>query len=713
MPHRTRTEHRPRATVAGDRAGFLGRHWPALLVFGLALMVRVIYVLQARANPQFDAPLMDPGFHDEWASQLANGTWRADGPFFRAPLYPLFLAAIYALAGHDYLVPRLVQAVLGSASCWLLYLIGRRLFSRAAGLLAGLIAALYWILIYHDNELLIEPLFVFLTLAFFHTLLGALAAPSEDGRASHSPSRRAARWALPGLLYGLAAIARPTILIFAPALAWLFARKLRRGLSAAAVAAFAALSLVPIGAVTLYNIVVGDDLVFIASQGGVNFYIGNNPQSDGHTAIVPGTRGDWWGGRYDTIKIAERAAGRPLKESAVSSYWFRRGLDFALEQPWAWIKLTARKLGLFWMAREIGNNDCIPHLRSFAPIMKLPFFGFGFIAPLGLAGIALGWRRRREATWLPLAFLVLYMLGVVAFFVCARYRVPALPFLILFAAAAITLGREAWRAGARRDVWIAAGIFVIAAPAMNLPARAYKDNFALARFHDSVAWKKKGDLAASEQALRDALRLDPGLAEARTNLANLLAERGDAEAAGAAYEAAATADPRNAKAWANLASHRLQGGDLPGAEEALRRALAVDPDHSEALRVLGVIREQQGDFAAAREAYERALRFTREPHRLENNLGVLCMREGHSAAAEEHLRRAVALDPTYAMAWSNLGALLGRTGRLSEAVEPLRRAAELQPGSPAAWTQLADVLQALGRAEEAEQARRAARPGAR
>jgi Flp pilus assembly protein TadD len=477
--------------------------------------------------------------------------------------------------------------------------------------------------------------------------------------------------------------------------------------------AFVGLALIPIGAVTLYNVVAGHDFVIIASQGGVNFYIGNNPQSDGHTAIVPGTRADWWGGRFDTIKIAERAEGRPLKESEVSRYWFGQGLRFVTGQPGAWIGLTLRKLGLFWTAHEIGNNDCIPHLRSYAPIMKLPFFGFGLIAPLALAGIFLGWRRRRDETLLPLAFLVLYMLGVVAFFVCGRYRVPVVPFLILFAAAAITLGRDLWREGRRGEVYLAAAVFIAAALAMNLPARAQKENFALARFHDSVAWKKKGNLAASEQALRDALRLDPGLAEARTNLANLLSERGEGAEAGEAYEQAAAADPRNAKAWANLASYRLQAGDLAAAEEAVGRALAIDPDHSEGLRVQGVIRERRGDFAGARAAYEHALRFTREPERLENNLGVLCMREGDTRAAEEHLRRAVALDPTYAMAWANLGAVLGQSGRLAEAVDPLRRAAELQPGSPQGWTQLADVLRALGRTEEAEQALRRAGPAGR
>ena len=48
--------------------------------------------------------------------------------------------------------------------------------------------------------------------------------------------------------------------------------------------------------ITIRNCAVGGDAVLIASQGGVNFYIGNNPDSDGRTAIVPGTPGDWWGG---------------------------------------------------------------------------------------------------------------------------------------------------------------------------------------------------------------------------------------------------------------------------------------------------------------------------------------------------------------------------------------------------------------------------------
>ncbi len=673
---------------------------PALIIFAVAFLLRLIYTLQSQANPQFDTPLMDPGFHDAWAWQLASGTWEAVGPFFRAPLYPFFLAGVYTLAGHDYLIARLVQALLGSASCVLIFLIGRRLFSVTTGLIAGLGAAVYWILIYFDNELLIPVLFVFLILLFFYTLLLGLG---EDGR------QRVPYLALSGAFYGLAVIARPNILIFLPVLLWQFYRAVRRGAAVRGPIVFLLIALVPIAAVTVYNTVIGDDFVVIASQGGVNFYIGNNELSDGRTAIVPGTRADWWGGRYDTIKIAEREMGHVLKDSEVSRYWFRKALDYIAAQPGQWLSLTLRKLGLFWSAAEIGNNASIYHLRSYARIMRLPLLGFGILAPLALAGAYLAWARRRASFWLPFAFVGLYMLGVVAFFVCARYRVPVIPFLLLFAAFAVTEGVTLWKRGPRAPVLAAAALFVVAALVVNGLALGHEENFALARFHDGVAWKQKGSLAQAERAYRDALRLDPQLAAARTNLANLLAERGDAGSAARAFEQAIAADPRDANAWTNLASHHLQAGDLAAANSALTRALRIDPDFSPALRVLGVVRERRGDLVGAREAYTRALRFTREAHRLENNVGVVAIKEGDAEAAERHFRRAIELDASYAIAWRNLGGVLASAGNLAEAVPALERATTLDPRDGVAWQQLADVYQALGRGADAERARQRAR----
>ena len=78
---------------------------------------------------------------------------------------------------------------------------------------------------------------------------------------------------------------------------------------------------------TVRNYVVSRQFVPIAWQAGTDFVIGNNPQSDGVTAIVPGTRSSWWGGFDDVKRLAEAAAGRPLKGAEIDRYWLARVLS--------------------------------------------------------------------------------------------------------------------------------------------------------------------------------------------------------------------------------------------------------------------------------------------------------------------------------------------------------------------------------------------------
>lgn len=55
-----------------------------VLVCALALVLRVVYVLQARSSPLFDHPQMDALYHVEWARAFARGEDFQPGPFFRA-----------------------------------------------------------------------------------------------------------------------------------------------------------------------------------------------------------------------------------------------------------------------------------------------------------------------------------------------------------------------------------------------------------------------------------------------------------------------------------------------------------------------------------------------------------------------------------------------------------------------------------------------------
>jgi len=153
-----------------------------VVVFAVALAIRLVYLWQSRSSPLFEYPNLDAEFHVTWAKAIAAGETLFPGPYFRAPLYPAMLGLLYWLAGPGFLLPRVIQCVMGSASCVLVYLIGREAFGRAVGWIAGLAAATYWIFVYFDGELLLEPLSVFLNLAAVWMMLRAGRGAQQELR---------------------------------------------------------------------------------------------------------------------------------------------------------------------------------------------------------------------------------------------------------------------------------------------------------------------------------------------------------------------------------------------------------------------------------------------------------------------------------------------------------------------------------------------------
>jgi len=476
----------------------------AAIVFGAALVLRLVFFfLNRRNNPLFDYPIMDAKYHLEWAQGILAGDFWGDEVFFRAPFYPYLLALLYKIGGAKIGFVILCQHLMGSLSAVLVYILSRRFFAGGVSLAAGFLTALYWPLIYFEGDLLFETLFVFLTLAFLVALVAAIER------------RSAALLAVSGAVLGLAAITRPPILVLVPVLPFVFrlsaegrgtAGAARRGWirSTALVIAGALALIVP---VTVRNYVVGRDFVGIASQGGVNFYIGNNPQSDGRTAIVPGTRWDWWGGYEDSIKLAETAMGRKLKPSEVSDYYFRKGMEFIVTDPAKSVSLLARKLYLFWAAGERSNNKYIYFFWHQSGMGKVPLPGFWFLGPLSLLGGVLLWPRRRELSLLYL-FVVAYMLAIVAFFVNDRFRVPVVPVLAVFAGYSIVHLWKAFR-GSKSALWTALPILAACAVFVNADLLRFAENKieqdALSHYTLGNAYLNRGDTEKAIGEYEDAL----------------------------------------------------------------------------------------------------------------------------------------------------------------------------------------------------------------
>ena len=616
--------------------------WFAVIA-ATGLVVRLVYLLQSRSHdPLFFAPQMDALYHHRWALAVAAGRSFIDDAFFRAPLYPYFLGALYRLLGPDPLSARLVQAVVGSASCGLVYLLARRLVAawpggrRAADWVprtSGLALAGYPLAVYFVGELLIPTLLVFLVLL---GLILVLRSRERD-----------AQWWLPGLVLGLAALARPNVLAFTAAVAGWLALRYRRRCARPLVEFLGAVAVV-IAPVTVRNLAVSGRFVPIAWQGGTNFYIGNNPESDGVTAVLPGTRASWWGGYNDVKRLAEEAAGHPLKGADIDRYWLGRGFDFWRRQPGRALALTARKAWLLLAGLEVSNNRDVYFFKRFSflnalifrtPVLKFPF---GLVLPLAAAGVFAARRRWRELVPVYL-FLGAYGLSFVVFFVSARFRMPMVPLFLILAAGGVA-GLIRARGAERR---LALGVALATFLAFNLdlagPLRAPEDQSYLLVAKSRVEQGRVDEaLAATQQAL-----MIDSAANVLNVEATLLLQTRQPDRAEVAARAAVRREPANADCHGTLGNVLAASGRLDSALACFTRAVELDPYAVQGWNNLGNVALQRREFERARGYYERALGIDPAFVPARYHLGLVEYRLGRVEAAHERWREVLALDPGF------------------------------------------------------------------
>jgi tetratricopeptide (TPR) repeat protein len=661
-----------------------------ILLFLLALSVRLIYLSELQVTPWFDTPMRDAGLIDQRALAISKGQLSDGESYFRAPLYSHFLAGIYALFGHNYRVALAIQFLLGSFSVVLIYLLGRMVFRPAVGLIAALLAAFYGTLIYFEGEFLVPVLFLFLNLLFMLMMLSAARSP------------RWWKWAGCGLLLGLSAITRPNVLVFVLVMVpWMMVWLAKRcGLSfkrSLLSVAWVLLGIVVvISPVTVRNYIVGNDVVPIASQGGVNFYIGNNQYADGYTPIVPGTRTSGTGIYYDAVKRAEEAMGRPLKASEVSNYWFRQGLQFITSMPKEALHLTLKKLALFWEGMEIANNKDLYFFAKWTPLLngllwrRQLFCPFGIVAPLALVGMVLAWRRKESNSLILALFVFSYMVGVVLFFVNARYRLPVVPFLLPFAAYCMySLFQE------RSLPWMVISVILIFGFGLmvNLNLSGYELT-PLAESHNSlgsVYLGKKMYPEAVEQ-FQKAVSLESYYVFPVAGLAKAYSEMGETERAIEYYERAIALKPEMMELHFHAGFSYYTAGRLDEAIAAWQEAARLQPEFAQPHFQLGIAYEDWGDVESAIEAYRRALQINPLYVLANYNLGHLYKRLGRIEEAVAEFEQAIETNPQYGDAYNSLAWLYAQEEmRLDEGIELAKKALELDPESAAYWDTLAEL----------------------
>jgi 4-amino-4-deoxy-L-arabinose transferase-like glycosyltransferase len=411
-------------TGSAGSDGSASSNWPPralILALGGALVLRLGVAL-----------VMKPSFGDQeeyvaGAERLLSGQPLPilnNMVFVRSPGYSLLIAAIWAIVpGRTFVAIRVVQALLSTASCFLIYRLALKVRddSRTA-LAAALVAAFYPYFLFEVATVGSECLFMFLVLLgtyFFARSLG------EEG----------IRWkdfSVGVIAYGAGILVRPNLgpieALFGLLLAWRYRKRVRTVLAAGAIMIIG--TLLVIGPWSLAVQRQGLGLVLSSDGGGAWYYVGHcdfavqvycgggTPKD--RSAIV---RSSW---ELDPVLFVSHT----LPRSEQARLFWRTALKWDAEHLSAQPCLAAGKLWSYW--RPWVNPDAYTWKLVAVSMVSLP------LLLLGLLGL---WKfRTNGGSGLAICVAANVVGGSLTAMVYSaeiRYRIPAIdPLLIPYAASA-------------------------------------------------------------------------------------------------------------------------------------------------------------------------------------------------------------------------------------------------------------------------------------
>ncbi len=395
-----------------------------MVIFAAALALRLLYVFALPARP------MNWDDSTQWnktALRFLDGagflTATEDLDPKRPPVYPLFLAAVYSVAGREsFAAVKVAQALIAAFTCLVWVLAARLLFSEWLAFRLGLVLALYPPLIVYSEVLQSETFFILLFAAFFWYWLRGNRSVSGGLPAQSWP-----HFAACGLLLGLMNLCKGSTFLFPFWLALALILPSERP-KWKQYALMAALSFLVIGPWMWRNHKVYGGWIPTAAGGPEQFWSGTLPWAEqrlfGNSNLFR---------EFDpVVNVLERE--NAFRDAAVANI---------KADPGAYARLTVRKFFFFWL-QPVGQN--LAERRGF--IFGALFYAWQFF----LVSFFLWGVFRTRVRWkelLPFYLMIAYLTCLhVTMAPEPRYRLPIEPILILFMIAGINSRKAMADAGA-------------------------------------------------------------------------------------------------------------------------------------------------------------------------------------------------------------------------------------------------------------------------
>jgi tetratricopeptide (TPR) repeat protein len=402
------------------------------ITFALATALRVVFLVY------IDDPILFykyPFFAEKLAAGEDIGERIAD----LSPRYLYLLVLLKKFFNMDWRVFKIVQSGIGVVNCLLVLRLGTLVFRKEVGFLAALLCAAYGNLIILEATL--EPtVFVLLCNLLCVTFLYRSAMDAFSDRSV----------LLAGAFAGLSIILKPNALLFlAVAVIWfLFLAPMghtyRKKIRAACM--FSIMAMLFVAPITIRNYILLNDFILVTADAGKVFYHGNGKGASALEGICLPDEGfseegtdepDYAHALYR--KTARAISGKALSPSEASKFWFRKTIADIRSDIKAYLVRQGKKL--FYFFNDYEMHYVASAYKEYTVSLHFPFVRYGILSALGLAGMLLSIKDFKRL-FLIYGMLFLYLASGLMLLVQSRYRIPAAPYLCLFAAAAIYKIRE-------------------------------------------------------------------------------------------------------------------------------------------------------------------------------------------------------------------------------------------------------------------------------
>jgi|GEM_PF-1234407 len=391
------------------------------LILGAGLAARELFVALSDHRIASD----ETEYHSLATTLVKEGVYAVNGrpTAYRPVGYPLFVASIYALAGFSPIAVKIVQAFLDAMIGMILFFIASSSHSKRSGFLAAGIWMVFLPAVLYANRLFSETLFTFLL------VVTAFLAVSSNPLSL-------LRWMILSFLFALLTLIKPWMILFV-AFWYVYSFRKRRRMKEVAVSAVFFLCL-------LAPWVVRNTIEFgvptLSLNGGMNLYIGHNPESTGgYKGVFPA---ELTSNPHDEVALDRKARAMALAhikkhpEQLLTNGIKKVGHLFASEGELLVFTLSERDPSSPQRYAQEYVNLPIPLILA----TNIPYI---LVLLVGMAGLVVS--RKKPLWYFAVGIILTTVLVSVVFFGGSRFHFPFMPFMTIFASGLLTKGISNWR----------------------------------------------------------------------------------------------------------------------------------------------------------------------------------------------------------------------------------------------------------------------------